>query len=61
MAKPLRIAGKVTMKDIDVAEFLTWLVKEVKEELGNVLGEDTRLIKIKYEAKRLLKKYDIVR
>lgn len=61
MANPIKVAGKVTMQDKSVAEFLTWLLKEIEEELKSVLGENTRLIKIKYEAKRLLKTYDIVR
>ena len=61
MAKPLRIAGKVTMEDKSVAEFLTWLVKEIKAELKELGNEDVRLLAIKYEARRLLKKYDIVR
>lgn len=61
MAKRLRIAGKVTMKDVDVAEFLTWLLKEVKQEIEDMCDENVRMSAIVYEAKRLLKKYDIVR
>lgn len=61
MAKPIRIAGKVTLKDMAVAEFLTWLLKEIRAEIEDICDENVRMSAIKYEVKKLLRKYDIVR
>lgn len=61
MAKKVKLAGRVSMKDVEVANFLTWLLEEIKAELEDLCNSNVRLIKIKYEAERLLKKYDIVR
>lgn len=61
MAKPLKIAGKVTLKDMAVVKFLTWLLKEIKAELKELGDEDVRLLGIKHELKKVLKLYKIVR
>lgn len=61
MAKKVRVAGKVTIKDMAVVESLTWLLKEIKAELEEFIEGDIRLLAIKHEVKRLLRKYDIAR
>jgi len=61
MAKnALRVAGKITIKDLAVVEFLSRVLDMVRSEMCEK-GESFILAKIESEAEELLDTYDVCR